>query len=162
MTPHYRLSFQSSLTRYVFISMIKRTPATPSEKNPTRLCKLVGIVSSLSTPNKAVKTASLGSRPFLVALQPPRTSHFAGHLQPSDTFWCRARFIHDIISFVLEIGLLLLPKEEYAKTRHQRGELVGDVLQRFGFFFECIDQPRLKIYCSFWDGERRNLLEIAK
>lgn len=64
------------------------------------------------------------------------------------------RLIDDVVPFVFEVRLLLLPEEEDAEAGHQGRKLVGDVLQDLGFFLECGDERGFEVYAGLGHGER--------
>lgn len=50
-----------------------------------------------------------------------------------------ARFLNDELFCVYQVHLLLLPKKQDTKVRHERNELVGDILEDLRILFECSD-----------------------
>lgn len=73
-----------------------------------------------------------------------------------------APLINNIVLGILQVGFFLFPEKEDAEVAEQRSELVGDVLERFGFLLERVYQVCFELYGCFGDGEAGNLLETAE
>ena len=74
----------------------------------------------------------------------------------------RAAFVHDVIPRVFQIRSFLLPEEKDAEARHERRELVGDVLQHFRVFFERAQEGGVCFEGLARKGEGGELLEAAE
>ena len=74
----------------------------------------------------------------------------------------RTALIHNIILRVFQIRPLLLPEEEDAKTRHERGELVGDVLQDFAVLFEGAQEGGVRFQRFAGQGGGGEFLQAAE
>ena len=73
----------------------------------------------------------------------------------------RAALVDDVVARVFEIGALLLPEEEDAEARQERGELVADVLQHLRVAFEGAQQGRVGLEGLAGQGGGGELLEAA-
>ena len=74
----------------------------------------------------------------------------------------RTALIHDIIPRVSQIHSLLLPQEKNTESRHERCELVGDVLQHFRILVERAQEGGVGFEGLVGEGEGGELLEAAE
>ena len=69
---------------------------------------------------------------------------------------------HDVVFCEFEIGTLLFPEEEDVEAGHERGELVGDVLEDFGVLFEGAEEGGVCFEGFGGDGGGGEFLETAE
>ena len=74
----------------------------------------------------------------------------------------RAALVHDVILCVFQIRSFLLPQEKDTESRHERCELVGDVLQHFRVFFERAQEGRVCFEGLVREGDGGELLKAAQ
>lgn len=74
----------------------------------------------------------------------------------------RAALVDDVVPRVLQVGPVLLPEEEDAEAREERGELVVDVLEHFGVFFQGPQEGGVRLEGLFGEGGGGELLEAAE
>lgn len=73
----------------------------------------------------------------------------------------RAALAHDVIPRVLQVRALLLPEEEDAEARQERGELVADVLQHLRVLLERAQQGRVRFERPARQGDGGEFLQAA-
>lgn len=73
-----------------------------------------------------------------------------------------AGFINDVVLCILQIGAFLLPEEEDMEARHQRRELIRDILEHLGILLERVYQAGISFKDPFGYGERGHFLQAVE
>lgn len=74
----------------------------------------------------------------------------------------RTCLVHDVVPLVPEVGFLLFPEEVDVEALHEGEEVVCDVLQDFGFFFERGEQTTFEVGQRFGNGEAGEVLDCGE